>query len=118
MFAGFMARMEEEVREGWRIGGGRGLDGEAGKRVGGAFPGRLQSFWHQRRLVDDCSSGRGEIQQGGGKRGRTFHGEIDSCRESLGWTTACNSMRERDGKDQGEDSPKQADLSWFARHCG
>ena len=24
---------------------------------------------------------------------------------------------ERDGKDQGEDSPKQAGSCWFARHC-
>ena len=29
---------------------------------------------------------------------------------------ACSSMPERDGKDQGEDSPKQAGSCWFARH--
>ena len=29
------------------------------------------------------------------------------CRESQGWTTVCSGMPERDGKDQGEDSPKQ-----------
>ena len=46
--------------------------------------------------------------QDGGTRGGTFHGEIDRCRESQGWTTACSSMPERNGKDQGEDSPKQA----------
>ena len=34
-----------------------------------------------------------------------------------GWTTACNRMSERDGKDQGEDSPKQAGSCWFARPC-
>ena len=33
-----------------------------------------------------------------------------------GWTTACSSIPERDGKDQGEDSPKQAGSCWFARH--
>ena len=38
-------------------------------------------------------------------------------RESQGWTTACSGMPERDGKDQGEDSPKQAGSYWFARHC-
>ena len=51
----------------------------------------------------------------GGTRGGTFHGEkMDGHRESQGWTTACSSMPERDGKDQGEDSPKQASLRWFA----
>ena len=46
--------------DGRRIGGGRGLCGGAGKRVDGVFPGRPQSFRHQRRPVDDCSPGRGE----------------------------------------------------------
>ena len=49
-------------------------------------------------------------EQGGG----TFRGEMDHCRESQGWTTACNGMSERDGKDQGEDGPKQAGSCWFA----
>ena len=92
-----------------RISGGRGLRG-AGKIVDGAFPGRLQSFRHQRRPVDDCHSGRGEMTQDGGTGGGTFHVEMDYCRESQGWTTVCSSMRERDGKNQGEDSPKQAGL--------
>ena len=41
-----------------RNGGGRGLCGGAGKRVDGVFPGRPQSFRHQRPPVDDCSPGR------------------------------------------------------------
>ena len=44
-------------------------------------------------LVDDCSPGRGGMAQDGG----TFHGEIDLCRESQGWATACSGMPERDG---------------------
>ena len=52
------------------------------------------------------------------QNGEPFHGEIDRCRESQGWTTACSSMPERDGKDQGEDSSKQADSCWFARRSG
>ena len=51
----------------------------------------------------------GGMPQGGGtRRGRTFHGEIDRCRESQGWTKARISMPERDddGKDQGQDGPK------------
>ena len=75
-----------------------------GKRVDGVFLGRPQSFRHQRRPVDDCSPGRGGMAQNGGTRGGTFHGEIDRCRESQGWTTACSRMAERDGKGQEEDS--------------
>ena len=48
------------------------------------------------------------MAQNGGTRGGTFHGEMDRCRENQGWTAACSGMRERDGKDQGEGSPKQA----------
>ena len=47
---------------------------------------------------------------------KTFHGEVDRCRESRGWTPACSSMHKRDGKDQVEDSSKQAGSCWFARH--
>ena len=56
------------------------------------------------------------MAQDGGIRGGTFHGEMDRCRESQGWTTTCCSMPERDEKDQEEDSPKQAGSCWFARH--
>ena len=56
------------------------------------------------------------MAQNGGTRGGTFHGEVDRCRGSQGWTTACSSVPELDEKDQEEDSPKQADLCWFARH--
>ena len=84
-------------------------------KVDGVFPGRPQSLRHQRRPVDDCSPGRGGMAQDGGTRQGMFHGEMERCRESQGWTTACSSMPERDGKDQGEDSPKQAGSCWFAR---
>ena len=30
--------------------------------------------------------------QDGGTRGGTFHGEMDRCRDSQGWTTACSSI--------------------------
>ena len=68
--------------------------------------------------LDDCSpTGRGGMVQNGGKRGGTFHGEMDRCRGSQGWTTTCSRMPERDKKDQGGDSPKQAGSCWFARPC-
>ena len=97
--------------------GGRGLRGGPGKRVDGVFPGRPQSFRHQSRPVNNCSPGRGEMAQNGGTRGGTFHGEMDCCRGSQGWTKACSHMPERDGKDQGEKSSKQAGPCWFARPC-
>ena len=67
LFAGFVARMEDTrlpkcVRLGELV-GGRGLCEGPGKRVDGVFPGRPQSLWHQRRPVDDCSPGRGEMAQ-------------------------------------------------------
>ena len=77
------------------------------------FPGRPQTFRYQRRPADDCSAGLGGMAQDGGPRGGTFHGEMDRCRESQGWTTACNtvvisisSMPERGGKDQGQQRKK------------
>ena len=48
-----------QVRDVRSIGEGRGLRGGPGKRVDGVFPGRSQSFRHQRRPVDDWSPGRG-----------------------------------------------------------
>ena len=44
----------------------------------------------------------------GRPRDETFHGEMDRCRENQGWTMSCSGMPERDGKDEGADSPKQA----------
>ena len=87
LFAGFVVRMEDTrlpkcVRSVRRSGGGRGLCGGPGKIMDGMFPERPQSFWHQRRLVDDCSLGRGEMTPDGGTRGGTFQGEINRCRES------------------------------------
>ena len=105
-----------DVRDVRVIGRGRGLREGPGKIVDGGFPGRPQSLRHQRLPVDDCSPGQGGMAQDCGTRGGTFHGEIDHRRESQGWTSACSSMPQGDGKDQKEDSPKQAGSCWFARH--
>ena len=106
-----------EMRDIRRIGGTRGLCGGPGKRVDGVFPGPPQSFQNQHRPVDDCSPGRERMMQDGGKRGGTFHGELDRCSKTQGWTTAaCSRMPERHGKDQGEDIPKRAGSCWFAGH--
>ena len=105
-----------EVRDVRRICEGRGLHRGAGKRVNGVFPGRPHNSRYQRRPVGDCSPGRGGMIQDGRTRGGTFHGEMDRCRENQDWTTAGSSMYERDGKDQGEYSLKQACSYWLARH--
>ena len=97
-----------EVCDVWRSGGGHGLRGGAGRRVGGVSTGGPQSFRYQRRPVNDCGPGRGGTAQDGGTRGGTFDGEMDCCRKSQSWTTAYSKMLERDGKDQGEGSSKQA----------
>ena len=91
MFAGFVARMKDTRLPKCVMfgdGGGRGLCGGSGKIMDGAFSERSQSFWDQRRPVDDCSPGRGGMAQNGRTRGGTFHGEMDRCRESQGLTTA------------------------------
>ena len=106
-----------EVHDVRRIGEGRGLCGGPGKRVDGMFSGGPLSLRHQRQPVDDCSPGRGGMSQNGGTRGGTFYKKIYRCRGTQGWITACIRMPKRDGKDQGEDSPKQADSCWFAHPC-
>ena len=99
-----------------RIGGKRGLRRGPGKRVDGMLPGRPQSVRDQRRPVEDGSPGLGRVEKDGGTRGGTFNGKMDRCRESQDWTTACSSMPERDEKDQGDDSSKEAGSCWFAHH--
>ena len=95
------------MRDVRRNGGGRGLSGGPGKRVDGVFPGRPLS-------ASTPTSGRLQPRT----RGGTFHGKMDRCRKNQGWTTtACSGMPERDGKNQGDKSPKQAGSCWFARPC-
>ena len=111
----------DTVQDVRRTGGGRGLRGGPGKRVNGVSPGRPQSFWYQLWPVgDNCSPGRQGMAQDGGRRSGPFHGKMDRCRKSQGWTTACSSRPERDGKDQGYDSSKHSSKQTypcrFTRH--
>ena len=123
LFAGSLACMEYTrlpkcVMFGEMVGGAGCVGGQEKEwQADGVFPGRPQSFRHQRRPADDYNPGRGAMAQNGGTRGGTFHGEMDRCRGSQGWNTACSRMPERNGKDQEEDSPKQAGSCWFARPC-
>ena len=117
LFAGFVARLECTILPKWVMFGElvRGQENEW--MMMGCLLDDLRAFDIKADQWDDCSPGRGEMAQAGGTRGGTFHSEMDRCRECRGWTTACSSMPERDGKDQGEDNPKQAGSGWFARPC-
>ena len=121
LFTGFVLRME-----GIRLPkyvmfvefvAGANCVGGAGKIMDGCFLDDLIAFgintdqWTT--AAQDKEKWRRTAEQGGG----TFHGEMDRSREGQGWTTTCSSLPERDGKDQGEDSPKQAGSCWFARPC-
>ena len=99
------------------IDGGRGLcegPGKIGDRVVSLTTSKLSTSTPTSRRLQPRTRGNGAIRR---NKGGTFHGKIDRCRESQGWTTACRRMRERDGKDRGEDIPKQAGSCWFARSC-
>ena len=81
LFAGFLAHMEDTrlpkcVMFGEMV-RARAVSGVRKKSGWGVFPGRSQSFRHQRRPLDDddCSPGRRGMAQNGGTRGETFHGE-------------------------------------------
>ena len=49
-----------------------------------------QSIGEKKQSKHLLSPRRGEIAQDNGTKGGTFHGEMDRCRESQGWTTACS----------------------------
>ena len=117
-FGGYVARMEDTglpkcMMFGEPVGGADCVGRQEKGGWGVSWP---KSFRHQRRPVDDCNPGRGEIAQDGRTRGGTLHGQIDRWLENQGRTTACRGMPERDGKDQGEDSLKQASPCWFGCH--
>ena len=110
LFAGFVARMEGArlpkcVMFGEMVGGAGCVGGQKKEWVG--------CFLDDLRAFGVPTSGRLQPRT----RGNGFHGEMDRCRENQGWSMACGSIPERDGKDQEEGSPKQAGSCWFARPC-
>ena len=58
--------------------------------------------------------GRGGMTQNGGKRAGRFMAKCVAAEKARAGLR--HAMPERDGKDQGEDSPKQPGSCWFARH--
>ena len=110
------------MRDVRRTDGGRELRGRTGKRVDGVmgcFLDDLGAFGinADQWMTAAQDEGGHLMAQNGRTKGGTFHGEMGRCRESQGCTTACSSMPERDRKNQGEVSPKQACSCWFVRHC-
>ena len=126
LFAGFVARMEDTslpkcVMFGELV-GGAGCVWAPRKKSGWGVSWTTTSL----RIFGINADQWTTVAQDEGEWRRTaeqgaehlFHGEIDRCRESQGWTTACSgSMPERDGKDERGDSSKQGGSCWFARTC-
>ena len=78
----------------------------------------MESFLNDFRPVGISADQWTTTAQDEGEWRRTAEqgGEGFMARERQGWTTAQCSLPERDGKDQGQDNPKQAGSCWFARH--
>ena len=117
LFPGFVARMEDTrllkcVMFGEMV-GGAGCVGDQEKEWMGCFLDDLGAFGINADQWTTAAQDEGEWRR---TRGGTFHGKMDRCRKKQDWTTTCNDP-ERNGKDQGEDSPKQASSCWFARPC-
>ena len=122
LFAGFVARMEDArlpkcVMLGEIVGGGGYVEGQE-KLWMGCFLDDLRAFGINADQWTTAAQDEYEWRRTAEQGAEHFMAKwIVRCRESRGWTTACRGMPERDGKDQGEDSPKQAGSCWFARHC-
>ena len=120
LFAGFVARMEDTKLPKCVI--FEELVGGTGCVWGQEKEWRGVSWTTSELSASTPTGGRlqsrtGGMAQNGGTRGGTFHGKMDRCSGSQGLTTVCSRMPERDGKGQGEDSPKQAGSCWIARPC-
>ena len=99
LFAGFVARMEDmRLPKGVMFGelvGGAGCVGGQEKEWMGCFLDGLRAFG----INADQWTTAAQDEEAWRKTAERFMGERDRCRESQGWTTACSSMPERDGKD-------------------
>ena len=97
--------------------GGAGCVGGQEKEWMGCFLDDLKAFGINADQWTTAAQDQGEWRRTAEQGAQHYNGEMDRYRESQGWTTACSGKPERDGKDQGEDSRKQAGSCWFARPC-
>ena len=121
LFAGFVARMEDTRLPKCVVFGQRVDD--AGSVWGTTKKSEWGVSWTTSELSASLSTS-GRLQprtRGNGaewqNKGWNISWQNGSLQKNQDWTTVCSDMPERDGKDQGEDSPKQAGSCWFARLC-
>ena len=121
LFAGFVARMKDTRLPKYGIFGdlvgGAGCVGGQGKEWVGRFLDDLRVFGINADQWTTAAQDEGEWRRTAEQGAEHFMAKWCRCRESEGWTTTCSGMPERDGKDQGGDSPKQAGSCWFALPC-
>ena len=97
--------------------GGAGCVGGQEKEWMGCFLDDLRAFGIDADQWTTAAQDEGEWCRTAEQGVEHFMAKWIAAEKTKGWTTACSSMPERDGKDQGEDRPKQAGSCWFARPC-
>ena len=87
----------------------------ARKKSGWVFPGRPQSFRHQRRPVDDCSPGRGGMAHNGEIRAEHFMAKwiaAEKAKAGLRHAVVCPNVTGRTKKRIAQSKRARAD--WLA----
>ena len=120
LFAGSVARMEDTrlpicVMFGELVGGAVSSGGQE-KEWMGCLLDDFRVFGIDSDKWTIAAQDEGEWHRTAKQGAEVFYDEMDRGRESQGYTTACSSVFERDGKDQREGSTEQASSYWFARH--
>ena len=122
LFAGFVAHMEDTslskcVMFGELV-GGAGCVGGQEKEWMGCFLDDLRAFGINADQWRTAAQDEGEWCRTAEQGAEHFMAKwIAAEKAKVGLRHGMQCMPERDGKDQGEDSPKQASSCWFARSC-
>ena len=111
---GYETAEVHDVRE---MVGGAGCVGGQEKEWMGCFPDDLRACGINADQWTTSAQDEGEWRRTAKQGAEHFMAKMDRSRKKQDWTTACTGMPERDGRDQGEDSPKQAGSCWFAHPC-
>ena len=83
----------------------------------GCFLDDLRAFDVNADQWTTAAQNEGEWRRTAEQGAEHFMAKWVGAEKTIRLATACSGMPERDGKDQGEDSPKQAGSCWFARPC-
>ena len=106
------------MRDVRRICGGRGLCGGPGKRADGCFLDDLRVFGINANQWTTAAQDEGEWCGTAEREAEHFMAKwivAEEAKAGLGHAVVCPNVG--DGKDEEEDSPKQAGSCWFARTC-